>query len=118
MSCCLDSKVKDVNDHKLENRMESFFLAETTKYLYLMFDPDNFLHNTGGHGTVVDTPAGQCVLDTGQHHDSCAPGYTHHCVSPTQSVLYCLPTPSLLRALWAGFICFANIVKKYELMPQ
>ena len=25
--------------------MESFFLAETTKYLYLLFDPNNFLHN-------------------------------------------------------------------------
>ena len=115
MSCCLCSKVKDVNDHKLENRMESFFLAETTKYLYLMFDPDNFLHNTGDHGTVVDTPAGQCVLDTGQLRTQ---PYTYHCVSHTQSVRCCLPTPSLLRALWAGFICFANIVKKYELMPQ
>jgi hypothetical protein len=37
--------VKDVKDHKLENRMESFFLAETLKYLYLIFDKDNFLHN-------------------------------------------------------------------------
>jgi hypothetical protein len=27
--------------------MESFFLAETTKYLYLLFDPDNFIHNPG-----------------------------------------------------------------------
>lgn len=24
--------------------MESFFLAETTKYLYLLFDANNFLH--------------------------------------------------------------------------
>ena len=24
--------------------MESFFLAETTKYLYLLFDEDNFIH--------------------------------------------------------------------------
>lgn len=24
--------------------MESYFLAETTKYLYLLFDPDNFLN--------------------------------------------------------------------------
>ena len=33
--------------HTLEDRMESFFLAETTKYLYLLFDPDNFIHNPG-----------------------------------------------------------------------
>lgn len=26
--------------------MESFFLAETVKYLYLLFDEDNFLHDT------------------------------------------------------------------------
>jgi hypothetical protein len=37
--------VKDVKDHRLEDRMESFFLAETLKYLYLIFDSDNFLHN-------------------------------------------------------------------------
>jgi mannosidase alpha-like ER degradation enhancer 2 len=47
--------------------MESFFLAETTKYLYLMFDPDNFIHNTGGEGTVINTPSGQCVIDTGKY---------------------------------------------------
>ena len=46
--------------------MESFFLAETTKYLYLMFDEDNFIHNTGGHGTVINTPGGQCVIDAGK----------------------------------------------------
>ena len=45
--------------------MESFFLAETVKYLYLMFDPDNFLHGNGARGTVIDTPGGQCVIDTG-----------------------------------------------------
>ena len=38
-------KVKDVKDHRLENRMESFFLAETLKYLYLIFDKENFLHS-------------------------------------------------------------------------
>lgn len=42
---CGFATVKDVKDHKLDNRMESFFLAETLKYLYLIFDTDNFLHN-------------------------------------------------------------------------
>lgn len=45
--------------------MESFFLAETTKYLYLLFDPDNFIHNNGSRGTVVQTPNGECVIDAG-----------------------------------------------------
>jgi mannosidase alpha-like ER degradation enhancer 2 len=43
----------------------SFFLAETTKYLYLLFDPDNFIHNNGSSGTVVQTPNGECVIDAG-----------------------------------------------------
>ena len=45
--------------------MESFFLAETTKYLYLLFDPDNFVHNRGQKGRVVRTPWGECILDAG-----------------------------------------------------
>lgn len=45
--------------------MESFFLAETLKYLYLLFDPDNFLHNDGREGTVINTPNGECIIDAG-----------------------------------------------------
>lgn len=46
--------------------MESFFLAETTKYLYLLFDPDNFIHNDGRHGKVWNTAGGrECIIDGG-----------------------------------------------------
>lgn len=46
--------------------MESFFLAETTKYLYLLFDPDNFIHNDGRHGKVWNTAGGrECIIDAG-----------------------------------------------------
>lgn len=46
--------------------MESFFLAETTKYLYLLFDPDNFIHNDGRHGKVWNTVGDrECVIDAG-----------------------------------------------------
>lgn len=46
--------------------MESFFLAETTKYLYLLFDPDNFMHNDGSHGKVWKTAGGrECIVDAG-----------------------------------------------------
>ena len=37
------SKVNNVLTHELTDRMESYFLAETLKYLYLLFDPDNFV---------------------------------------------------------------------------
>lgn len=47
--------------------MESFFLAETTKYLYLLFDTDNFLHNTGQQGTIIKTPWGECTIDAGNY---------------------------------------------------
>ncbi|MEE6511785.1 hypothetical protein FKM82_018553 [Ascaphus truei] len=62
---CGYATVKDVRDHKLDNRMESFFLAETIKYLYLLFDPDNFIHNEGSHFDMVVTPYGECVLGAG-----------------------------------------------------
>nr|XP_039265572.1 ER degradation-enhancing alpha-mannosidase-like protein 2 [Styela clava] len=63
---CGYATIKDVRDHTLENRMESFFLAETTKYLYLLFDPDNFLHNTGKQGHVVTMKDGsKCVVEAG-----------------------------------------------------
>ena len=62
---CGYAVVNDVSNHRLANRMESFFLAETTKYLYLLFDEHNFIHNSGGEGTVVNTPNGQCVIDAG-----------------------------------------------------
>ncbi|XP_006812583.1 ER degradation-enhancing alpha-mannosidase-like protein 2 [Saccoglossus kowalevskii] len=64
---CGYASIKDVRDHKLDNRMESFFLAETTKYLYLLFDADNFIHNDGSHGDIIDSPGGQCILNTGNY---------------------------------------------------
>ncbi|XP_074304324.1 alpha-mannosidase I MNS4 isoform X2 [Silene latifolia] len=41
--------ITDVENHKQEDHMESFFLAETVKYLWLLFDlavgPDNLVEN-------------------------------------------------------------------------
>uniref|UniRef100_A0A2P2I8D5 alpha-1,2-Mannosidase n=1 Tax=Hirondellea gigas TaxID=1518452 RepID=A0A2P2I8D5_9CRUS len=54
---CGYATVHSVIDGTLEDRMESFFLSETCKYLYLLFDADNpvnvnsgqFLFTTEGH---------------------------------------------------------------------
>lgn len=54
---CGYATVHSVQDMSLEDRMESFFLSETTKYLYLLFDTENhinqnldrFLFTTEGH---------------------------------------------------------------------
>ncbi|XP_060800763.1 ER degradation-enhancing alpha-mannosidase-like protein 2 [Amyelois transitella] len=86
---CGYATIKDVRDHRKEDRMESFFLAETTKYLYLLFDPDNFIHNPGVSGKVIDTPNGECVVDVG--------GYIFnteaHPIDPT--MLYCCHEPRI-----------------------
>lgn len=54
-----------MRDHRKDNRMESFFLSETTKYLYLLFDANNFLNNNGATATIVNTPNGECLIDSG-----------------------------------------------------
>lgn len=54
---CGYATVHDVMDMSLEDRQESFFLSETVKYLYLLFDWDNpvnrlsggYLFTTEGH---------------------------------------------------------------------
>ncbi|KAJ3230346.1 ER degradation-enhancing alpha-mannosidase-like protein 2 [Chytriomyces hyalinus] len=48
------ANVLDVETLQLEDKMESFFLAETLKYLYLIFDVDN-KYNTGNY--VFNTEA-------------------------------------------------------------
>lgn len=61
-------QIKDLRDHQLDNRMESFFLAETIKYLYLLFDPAHFLHGGGTEGDGLweeGGEGGQCVLGAG-----------------------------------------------------
>lgn len=62
-----------MRDHKLDNRMESFFLAETIKYLYLLFDPENFIHSSdatfhlgGSHGVCI-LGAGNYIFNTEAH---------------------------------------------------
>ena len=58
-------QVKHAESHSLENRMESFFLAETVKYLYLLFDEENFVHHDNGTAKIIETPHGACALSSG-----------------------------------------------------
>lgn len=59
---CGYATVHSVFDKSLEDRMESFFLSETCKYLYLLFDKDNYVNkhfskyvfSTEGHLFPVD----------------------------------------------------------------
>ncbi|XP_063218845.1 ER degradation-enhancing alpha-mannosidase-like protein 1 [Bacillus rossius redtenbacheri] len=45
---CGYATVHSVLDKSLEDRMESFFLSETCKYLYLLFDKDNYVNKHSG----------------------------------------------------------------------
>ncbi|KAF5018026.1 hypothetical protein F66182_10013 [Fusarium sp. NRRL 66182] len=53
--------LQDVRTGELSDRMESFFLGETTKYMYLLFDPNHplnkvdaaFVFSTEGHPLIL-----------------------------------------------------------------
>ncbi|XP_004523940.1 uncharacterized protein LOC101452293 [Ceratitis capitata] len=64
---CGYATIRNVVTHEKENRMESFFLSETTKYLYLLFDEENFLHNDGAVGDRLQTPHGDCAVNAGSY---------------------------------------------------
>ncbi len=50
------ASVKDVkNPRVLEDRMASFFLAETCKYLFLLFDEANFVHADPSRSLIFNT---------------------------------------------------------------
>lgn len=59
---CGYATLHHVIDKSKEDRMESFFLSETCKYLYLLFDEENPVHKSGtkymftteGHIVSVD----------------------------------------------------------------
>ena len=59
--------MKNVLDHTLDNRMESFFLAETIKYLYLLFDPTNPLLSPLQNAKIQTlNDKRKCVLGAGE----------------------------------------------------
>lgn len=60
---CGYATINNVKEHSIEDRMESFFLAETTKYLYLLFDPQNFIHSKGDSARILESSKNlTCVI--------------------------------------------------------
>ncbi|KAJ1892103.1 hypothetical protein LPJ66_006540 [Kickxella alabastrina] len=57
---CGYASMQSVFTRQLEERMESFFLSETLKYLFLLFDEDNPLHKH--HSNFVFTTEGHVLL--------------------------------------------------------
>ncbi|KAF9188025.1 alpha mannosidase-like protein [Haplosporangium sp. Z 767] len=58
---CGWSSLQSVIDKKLEDRMESFALSETFKYLFLLFDEENLLHNELKDTNFVFTTEGHVL---------------------------------------------------------
>ncbi|KAK5872585.1 hypothetical protein PBY51_013269 [Eleginops maclovinus] len=104
---CGYATLHHVVDKSKEDRMESFFLSETCKYLYLLFDEDNPLHKsdnkyiftTEGHIVPIDKrfrekqwdgafPCEEAVL---------AERETNHRTSPTSNTSNCNRIPDERR---------------------
>ena len=58
---CGFAAVGDVVNGTLEDKMESFYLSETLKYLFLLFDPDDLIYEHGAY--VFSTEAHPLSLD-------------------------------------------------------
>ncbi|KAF9905426.1 alpha mannosidase-like protein [Linnemannia zychae] len=73
---CGWASLKSVIDRKLEDRMESFALSETFKYLFLLFDEENVLHQELKDSNYVFTTEGHVLslankyLDFSQNSNS------------------------------------------------
>ncbi|KAI1319085.1 alpha mannosidase-like protein [Mortierella claussenii] len=73
---CGWSSLRSVVDKKHEDRMESFALSETFKYLYLLFDEENLLHQELKDTNFVFTTEGHVLslsskyLDRREHNSS------------------------------------------------
>jgi len=73
---CGYASIANVETSRLEDRMDSFFLSETCKYLYLLFDFDNFVNSqnyiftTEGHPLPMNMPWHK--NSTGTVRDICA----------------------------------------------
>ncbi|KAJ1950338.1 hypothetical protein FBU59_000727, partial [Linderina macrospora] len=61
---CGYASMQNVNTHVIEERMESFLLSETLKYLYLLFDDENPLHSADSN--YVFTTEGHVLLPLSQ----------------------------------------------------
>ncbi|KAF8076303.1 alpha mannosidase-like protein [Lyophyllum atratum] len=57
--------IQDLRTNRRDDRMESFALSETLKYLYLLFDEENVLHSDDSN--YVFTTEGH-ILSLGQEH--------------------------------------------------
>ncbi|EOD25368.1 hypothetical protein EMIHUDRAFT_237798 [Emiliania huxleyi CCMP1516] len=78
---CGVAALSDVVNRTAEDTMESFFLSETLKYLYLLFDPDDAVYTHGKY--VFTTEAHPLPLALGLHNASLFERPSFGCALPT-----------------------------------
>lgn len=102
--------LQDVRTGEKQDRMESFFLGETTKYMYLLFDPDHalnkldapFVFSTEGHPLIIPrkkkksqgTPSTAQKVKKDNEAQVPVPVY-----DDSESPTYSCPAPPALRSL-------------------
>jgi ER degradation enhancer, mannosidase alpha-like 1 len=62
---CGLATIEDILDDRLEDRMESFVLSETLKYLYLLFDEHNSLATSDSN--IIFTTEGHILTLNSTH---------------------------------------------------
>ena len=63
---CGFATVDNVLNGVRADRMESFYIAETLKYLYILFEPDHWLFKSDPTGELIEVEGkGLCVLEQG-----------------------------------------------------
>ena len=80
---CGWSGIQDVRSGDRSDRMESFFLGETAKYLFLLFDPDHplnkldapFVFTTEGHPLIIPRPSKSAPTEATSYTTMIPSGY-------------------------------------------
>lgn len=118
--------IQDVRNGDLSDRMESFFLGETAKYLYLLFEPNHplnhldapFVFSTEGHPLIIPksggkparSDAGNLARDEGEDAQSFAAGT---CPAPPE-----LPLFSISSTAARPDVFHAASLARLHLMPR
>lgn len=81
---CGYATIDDVTTGRLSDRMESFFISETLKYLYLLFDSNNFI-NKMSNNLVFSTEGHMFYLNANQTNVHVPSTSRHTCPNIRQS---------------------------------
>lgn len=99
------------DDQARGDRMESFFLGETAKYLYLLFDEDHPLNGNGVDGVVFSTEGHPLMIPRRYRHHTRKTGKRHAAARDplTQPAPVCEVPPASLP------LTFSNIASRSDL---